>query len=241
MDITPLKEDGLMILPGVLDKSLLDEFKEEYEGVINDRSKLKFHDDRFSMVNQPLVACTNASKLAFSDMVVEIASAYFKEFAKLTHKPGVGTCNLRRSYIYGGAQRPDTTMYHCDANRPDPFLLKFFIYLHDVDMESGPFVYAKGSHVDKPANCRQPYRKSDAEIENMYGNRITYVTAEYGDLIIACTNGFHKGLRNTVKTRDMFTINYVDAPENERFQISKNNLDKIDEDKKEYARFLDVV
>lgn len=239
MDITQLKEDGLMILPQVLNGESLDSLKAEFDKVVQDRSKLKIHDDRWSWINQPFVNCRHTIPLAFGDLITGLATQYFKEMIDVDN-PGIGTCNLRRSYVYKRKQAPDTTMFHCDTNRPDLHLLKFFIYLNDVDMEGGPFVYVKGTHIDKPANAAKPYRKSDTEIESAYGDKITYVTANYGDLVMAVTTGFHKGLKNKSKNRDMFTINYVDAPENNKFDISKENLAQLSDDKKSYARFLNV-
>ncbi len=60
----------------------------------------------------------------------------------------------------------------------------------------------------------QQHRWPDETIEAIYGpDRITNLTANYGDLLIATTNGFHKGLRLEEGERLMFTLNYVIHPE----------------------------
>ena len=64
-------------------------------------------------------------------------------------------------------------------------------------MSNGPFTYVEGSNSKKPLSpfWLDYHRWSDEQIEQLYGkDKIIPLTANYGDLLIATTNGFHKGM-----------------------------------------------
>ena len=82
----------------------------------------------------------------------------------------------------------------------------------------------------------------------IYGkDRIKHLTANYGDLLIATTNGFHKGLKIEEGERTMFTMNFLIHPEIEggdvrtaknRFYVKQSRVDDLPEWKKPIADFL---
>jgi hypothetical protein len=84
--------------------------------------------------------------------------------------------------------------------------LKFFFYLTDVDEESGPHVYVRGSHRGKSLRERFPMRRfSDDEVIANWGEeRITHVKGPKGSGFAADTFGIHKGLPPTRRDRLVF-------------------------------------
>lgn len=74
--------------------------------------------------------------------------------------------------------------------------LKVFIYLSDVDTESGPHCYVEASHIDELVIHGVPFssRLSDAEIEKIYGReRMREVTGPAGTVLFGDTSAAHKG------------------------------------------------
>jgi hypothetical protein len=126
--------------------------------------------------------------------------------------PAVGTLNLRKSFAN---TLPDaqTTLYHCDRN--SPYMLKFFLYLDDVEeIDDGPFTYVEGSAYEKPKGWLENHRVPDEEIERIYGKeKIKPLTAKKGDVLTAITTGYHKGQKVVSKDRTMLTLNFVCGPE----------------------------
>ena len=98
-------------------------------------------------------------------------------------------------------------MYHRDRNSFK--ILKFFIYLNDVDRDCGPFSYIEKSHINWPFLSNKQYRWKDENIFNLMPKANTfYATGNLGDLIIADTTGFHKGNNFNKGFRTMLTVMY---------------------------------
>lgn len=183
----------------------------------------------FLSIPEPLYNVPEISDIIFDNKIVSIAKSFFKCV------PAVGTLNLRKSFA-NNLNSENTTMYHVDPN--SPYFFKVFIYLKDVlSPEDGPFTYVEGSVNNKPDNLLEKYRWEDDEIEAFYGKeKIKHLTAEKGDILIAMTNGFHKGEKCTRNDRELLTIDYVCHPDswNTKKQMSMKHesfenlpLDKI--------------
>jgi hypothetical protein len=72
--------------------------------------------------------------------------------------------------------------------------VKIFFYLTDVDAQTGPHCFVRGSHRDKPLPLRRDGRIADAEIVQHYGAaRVAEITGPRGTVIVANTRGLHKG------------------------------------------------
>jgi hypothetical protein len=159
----------------------------------------------FLSVNDPFVNCPATVDLAFDDVVLDVAAAY------LDCPPAVGGGNLRKSFV-NDLPDFDTLYFHSDPNSPR--FLKFFFYLHDVGEGGGPFCYVTGSHREKFTGWRVKYRWTPNEIEARYGrDRICYLTAAAGDLVVADTTGFHRGTKVRTADRSMLTVDLVVHPE----------------------------
>ena len=231
-----------------------------YTLFLNDSGLLKHtHGGQHIQVNQPLLHLEELNSLAMDDGIIAIATSFFKCF------PGFGTQNLRYSDSIN-SRAAGTCQFHRDFNSPVK-VLKFFTYLNDVTMDNGPFTYVEGSHRRIPADWGDKLRWENNEIETLYGaTNVKNLTGKYGDLIIATTNGFHKGLPLKSDSRTLFTMNFLvhhevgqtksvsgglhrlmdyyeggDSPYSKRFKISKEFYEQLSDDKKPLYDFMEKV
>ncbi len=160
----------------------------------------------FMSVVNPLYNVPEIGDILFDDRIIDIAKCYFKCM------PAVGTLNLRKSFA-NTLPHAQTTLYHCDRN--SPYLLKFFLYLDDVEeIDDGPLTYVEGSAYEKPKGWLENHRVPDEDIERIYGKeKIKPLTAKKGDVLTAVTTGYHKGQKVVSKDRTMLTLNFVCGPE----------------------------
>jgi hypothetical protein len=83
-------------------------------------------------------------------------------------------------------------LYHFDMDRPQ--FLKIFVYLTDVDSDTGPHCFIRGSHRERADALWRDGRHDDAEILSYYPpDREVEITAPKGTVIAVDTSGFHKG------------------------------------------------
>jgi ectoine hydroxylase-related dioxygenase (phytanoyl-CoA dioxygenase family) len=110
------------------------------------------------------------------------------------------------------SERQSSQRWHRDFN--DRHLLKAFLYLVDVDEDSGPFEYvprsAPGSELDhfwpwRPLGDNYP---PDDEFDAKLAERAVSFTAPKGTLIFCNTSGFHRGGFAIGKPRVLATITY---------------------------------
>jgi hypothetical protein len=97
--------------------------------------------------------------------------------------------------------------FDCDSVK----WLKYFIYLTDVTLESGPHVYVEGSHnsFSKPFSMlKKGYQRiKDEEIESHFGKeKIHKIIGNKGTLIVGDTSCFHKGMVPKKNSRLIFEI-----------------------------------
>ena len=120
--------------------------------------------------------------------------------------------------------------------------LAFFFYLNDVDENGGPFCIVEESHRVKFDGCYDKYRWSTDEINTIYGEeKVKYLTANVGDLIIANTTAFHRGTKPISSDRTMITLDWVIHPEffsNPEFKIAKSKFDNMPDWKKPVLDYL---
>lgn len=83
-------------------------------------------------------------------------------------------------------------LFHQDRDRLS--FLKFFMYLTDVDTETGPHVYLKGSHKRIPWSLRADRRMTDDAVRaaGLWDN-VTELHGPAGTIMAVDTIGLHKG------------------------------------------------
>lgn len=245
-----IEEFGYAKVENFLDKCQIDLINERVENILNDanhpanQSKINQTNARSSQlyiqILQPFVNAPEILPFVFNDLIVDIAGAY------LDCMPALCTCNLRKSFITtlseGGTQ-----IYHADPNSPR--FLKFFIYLHDVNIEGGPFSYVEGSHQKKfilnGQNWNSQYNWDLSLINNIYGeDKVKFLTAKKGDLLVADTNGWHRGIKPISNERTMLTLDYTCHPEffkDSAFDFSQEEFNKLEDRHKPLCDFLKLI
>jgi hypothetical protein len=132
--------------------------------------------------------------------------------------------------VYNGAF--DAHVYHYDNDGPG--FLKFFIYLSDVDRETGAHTFIQGSHDrKKPARFRRARRYSSDELLDHYGlqNEVVF-SAPAGTIIAEDTAGFHRGMDPQKSYRLLLQLEYsvLDIPHIEEFTVGipKIEINEVD-------------
>lgn len=110
-------------------------------------------------------------------------------------------------------------VYHSDNDGPG--FLKFFIYLSDVDSETGAHSYIQGSHSHhKPKAFHRSQRYEREDLRRYYGadNEIVFA-APAGTILVEDTTGFHRGMDPIRGYRLLLQMQYsaVDIPHAEEF------------------------
>jgi hypothetical protein len=110
-------------------------------------------------------------------------------------------------------------VYHYDNDGPG--FLKFFVYLSDVDAETGAHTYIQGSHGhDKPEAFRRSRRYERDDLLRHYGadNEIVFA-APAGTILAEDTAGFHRGMDPKRGYRLLLQLQYsaIDIPHAEEF------------------------
>jgi ectoine hydroxylase-related dioxygenase (phytanoyl-CoA dioxygenase family) len=188
------------------------------------------------VLKDPLMNINEILKIAFNNEIINITSSYLGTLS------GLGGLNLRKSFV-NSIPEFDTQYFHIDPNSAK--FLKCFFYLNDVDEKGGPFCYIKGSHKKRFFGYSKKYRWTLDEMLTKYKlDDVVNITANVGDLIIADTNGFHRGNPISSNDRYMLTLDYVIHPEfdgnNKLFKISKSDLDNLELNNKGVADFLEI-
>jgi len=145
-------------------------------------------------------------RLGLNRRLLDIANTYLGMWAKLEYVDVWYTPPDR------GADRRSSQRWHRDFN--DRRLLKAFLYLGDVDEETGPFEYvprsAPGGELDhlwpwRPLGDNYP---PEEELSTKIADRAVSFTAPKGTLIFCNTSGFHRGGFAIAKPRVLATVTY---------------------------------
>jgi hypothetical protein len=148
-------------------------------------------------------------RLGINPRLFDIANAYLEMWSKLEY------VDVWYTPPADAGDRRSSQRWHRDFN--DRHLLKAFLYLVDVDEETGPFEYvprsAPGGELDKLWPWRplgENYPPEDELAERIDGRAVTF-TAPMGALIFCNTSGFHRGGFATAKPRVLATFTWDSA------------------------------
>src|ERR671931_242091 len=130
-------------------------------------------------------------RLGTNPRLLDIANAYLEMWSKLEY------VDVWYTVPAGGDERRSSQRWHRDFN--DRRLLKAFLYLVDVDEETGPFEYVPRSAPGGELEALSPWRPlgenypPEGELEaQIDGGAVTF-TAPKGTIIFCNTSGFHRG------------------------------------------------
>ncbi|HEX6127088.1 MAG TPA: phytanoyl-CoA dioxygenase family protein [Pyrinomonadaceae bacterium] len=149
------------------------------------------------------------AKIGLHASLLAIARNYLRMTAQLRYY------NVWYTAASEGVSR-ESQLWHFD--REDNYILKVFLYLDDVDLGTGPFTYAPGTHRMGIYRSLQPEfimegnvrRTTDEQMDKVYPReKWKACTGRKGTVIFADTRGYHKGGEARAKDRLMFTCMYT--------------------------------
>ena len=148
-------------------------------------------------------------RLGINPRLLDIANAYLEMWSKFEY------VDVWYTPPAGAEERRSSQRWHRDFN--DRHLLKAFLYLVDVDSETGPFEYvprsAAGGELDDDWPWRplgENYPPEDELAKRIDGRAVTF-TAAKRTLIFCNTSGFHRGGFATAKPRVLATVTWDSA------------------------------
>jgi hypothetical protein len=148
-------------------------------------------------------------RLGVNPRLLDLANAYLRMWSKLEY------VDVWYTPPDGGDERRSSQRWHRDFN--DRHLLKAFVYLVDVDQDTGPFEYvprsAPGGELEQLWPWRplgENYPPDDEFAKTVDGRSVTF-TAPKGTIIFCNTSGFHRGGFARGKPRVLATLTW-DSP-----------------------------
>lgn len=218
--IKKLKDRGWDILPFKLSESDITEFqkfafsqpayaKNLEEKIVINKDSIPNEYGRYMWKMDELLKLPVVQNIITNGPFHQIAQLY------IDSRPIMTSISLWLDPVYD--KKYDAHVYHYDND--GPAFLKFFIYLSDVDLDSGAHTYIETSHgTQKPAHLSRSRRYDKKELTDYYGEEKEIVFgAPAGTIIAEDTSGFHKGTTPKKSHRLLFQIQYAlfDIPNKE--------------------------
>ncbi|MGB4839017.1 MAG: hypothetical protein WBP08_08490 [Saprospiraceae bacterium] len=241
-----LNEKGWYILPEKLDENIIDELMKLAKETPckvrqTDDNKVKEHELTlydasnpisilYSLPEESLINNSTIQKLVTDFVFLNICQNYLETEPIWDVTSLWWSTNFSKKSDKNAAQ-----WFHFDMDRIK--WLKVFIYLTDVNDNSGPHTFVEGTHRDEAIPfsllAKGYNRLSDEEVKNNFNEQnFKEFTAPKGTIIIEDTRGLHKGKNVTGTHRcllqfqmsnSLFGANY---PKSRLIDLSK--LEKID-------------
>ena len=165
-------------------------------------------------------------RLGTNPRLLDLANAYLGMWSKLEY------VDVWYTAPAGGDERKASQRWHRDFN--DRHLLKAFLYLVDVDEDTGPFEYvprsAPGGELDRLWPWRplgENYPPEDEFAKSVNGRSVTF-TAPKGTIIFCNTSGFHRGGFARRKPRVLATLTW-DSPASLKALSERNYVFRADD------------
>jgi hypothetical protein len=143
-----------------------------------------------------------------SSRLLDVANSYLGMWAKVSYLDWWYTVPQE-----AGVERVASQLWHLDFD--DKHLLKAFLYLVDVDTDTGPFEYVPGSQPGGRHSMAWPWtpfgtdRVSEDELARRLPDAaVKTFTAPRGTLILCNTSGLHRGGFSTSKPRVLATATF---------------------------------
>jgi hypothetical protein len=165
-------------------------------------------------------------RLGTNPRLLDLANAYLGMWSKLEY------VDVWYTAPAGGDERKSSQRWHRDFN--DRHLLKAFLYLVDVDEDTGPFEYvprsAPGGELDRLWPWRplgENYPPEDEFAKDVNGRSVTF-TAPKATIIFCNTSGFHRGGLARRKPRVLATLTW-DSPASLKALSERNYVFRADD------------
>ena len=178
------------------------------EGQLQVRAGKEFVVRAYERAGARLDASDPWLRAAVSNRLLDIANTYLGMWAKLSYLDWWYTVPQE-----AGVERVASQRWHLDFD--DKHLLKAFLYLVDVDADTGPFEYVPGSQPGGRHSTAWPWtpfgtdRVSEDDLARRLPNaEVKTFTAPRGTLILCNTSGLHRGGFSTLKPRVLTTATF---------------------------------
>lgn len=220
--INQFKKDGYFVFDACLDNNQVDAILNyarttpvSYLNTTNNlqqysKDKVIFNENqpiapRYDFTNDEILKCNTLQELIFDFSLLKFAQEY------LECKPILDLAAFWWSAPFNGIGKNGAAqMYHFDLDRIK--FIKFFFYITDVDTNTGPHCYVKGSHLDLPEKIDRDGRYEDLEIETIYGKEnLIEIIGKKGSIIAVDTRGFNKGKELLKGKRLLFQIQFSNS------------------------------
>ncbi len=150
-------------------------------------------------------------QIALHPTILGVANEYLGMFSKFVFS----SLNIANP-VEEGEETKGSQRWHRDPSSGDMRICKMFIYLNDVDEDTGPFQYVKGVHRSGPLSRLFPsyaydgYYPPEGAVERVVPREnIFSATGKAGSVIFCDTTGLHRGGYSKKKLRIMSTFLYV--------------------------------
>ena len=149
------------------------------------------------------------SRFALNPAVLNIANAYLRLYSLLRYY------NVWYTFA-SNADARESQLWHFD--REDNYILKIFVYLKDVEIGTGPFTYAPGTHRKGIHWNRKPESFTENNVLRTTDDQMSAViprekwitaTGKKGTVVLADTRGYHKGGEARDDNRLMYTCMFT--------------------------------
>jgi ectoine hydroxylase-related dioxygenase (phytanoyl-CoA dioxygenase family) len=160
---------------------------------------------RYQFDNNDILNNSTIQNLIFDQTLLDIAQRYLKT------KPILDLFAFWWSAPFDGKSKSEAAqMYHFDMDRIK--FIKFFFYLTDVNTNTGPHCYVRGSHKKLPNQLRKDGRFEDSLINSLYSKEdILELCGFEGTIMAVDTRGIHKGKELIEGNRLLFQIEFANS------------------------------
>lgn len=212
--VAQLRTNGYAVLPRRLDAAACDDLERAARNAVCDLvggpasgTRRPFDEaapvaTRYDVREEDILVSPAAQRLVADPTLFEIASGYLgctpvQDLVAMWWSAAVGE----------GASAAAAQQFHFDLDRLA--FLKVFVYLTDVDDDTGPHEFVRGSHRSTPTELRLDRRHSDAAVERWYRGERVSIAGPRGTIFLADTRGLHKGRHLRGGHRLVFQTEYA--------------------------------
>jgi hypothetical protein len=180
--------------------------------------------ERLNFFIEDLIKLDYIQDLICDSSIIDICKNYFQ------HTPVFAEVNMWWSIVNQNKSSSEAAqLYHFDLDATK--WLKIFIYLTDVDLQSGPHCYVSGTHINDDSSkkllSKGYVRISDKEMsENYSPNKFNTILGPRGTIVFGDTRAFHKGLKPIKNDRLILELTYINS--NFLYEFNKIKLSPLD-------------
>jgi hypothetical protein len=167
----------------------------DFQNISNDFQLGNYDRNDLSGISE-ILSIANDSK------ILNVTSKYLKV------TPTISNINCWWSFAQRDTPK-EAQFFHRDLD--DFKFLKLFVYLTDVDSDSGPHIYVKGSHKSNKLNSLKRFKDEEVVKQYLDENIISFERLK-GSCFIVDTYGIHKGLLPKNGNRLLLQVQYSYLP-----------------------------